>query len=330
MSAKIRLFQTILLCLALAVCAVTARAEKPLRIVASFYPMYVMTLNVVGDTPGVSVECLTEPVTGCLHDYSLTPGNLKTLAGADLFVANGAGMETFLAKAVLQSPRLKIIEASKGYQLTDNGNPHVWVSLGGAIAEVCNIAAGLAGADPARADAYRFNAEAYIARLEALREKMHATLDPLPQREIITFHEAFPYFAREFNLKIAAVIEREPGSEPSAGELAETIRTIRGHHVRALFAEPQYPAKSAGIIRRETGIPVAVLDPAVTGPRDPRGLVIRTSKPWKPTCKCSPKRWVENREWTPLLHIPPPPPTTTRGLPGTLAGNAARSWRMWA
>ena len=65
------------------------------------------------------------------------------------------------------------------------------------------------------------------------------------------------------------VIEREPGSEPSAGELASTIRTVRESKVKALFAEPQYPAKSAEVIRRETGVPVRILDPAVNGPREP-------------------------------------------------------------
>jgi zinc transport system substrate-binding protein len=263
-------FSILLVALALIFCATLARAaQPPLRIVASFYPMYVITLNVVGEVPNVQVTCLTEPVTGCLHDYSLTPGNLKTLAATDIFVANGAGMENFLAKALLQSPRLKIIEAGKKFPLIDNGNPHIWVSVTGAIAETRAVAAGLAQADPLHAVEYKANAEAYILKLEALRQQMHAALDGLKDRDIITFHEAFPYFASEFKLNIVAVIEREPGSEPSAGELAETIKTIRAHHVRALFAEPQYPAKSAEVIHRETGIPVGILDPAVTGPRNP-------------------------------------------------------------
>lgn len=257
-----------LLCLVQAVCALGA-GEKPLRILTSFYPMYVMTLNIAGGVPGVSVECMTEPFTGCLHDYQLTPADLKKLAAADLFVANGAGMEAFLAKAMRQAPKLRIIEAGKGYPLINNGNPHVWVSVAGAIAETRAIAKGLAEADPARAAAFEKNAAAYVAKLEALRAKMHAALDPAKGRPIVTFHEAFPYFADEFGLKIAAVVEREPGSEPSAGELAATIRLIRKNNVRALFAEPQYPAKSAEVIRRETGVPVRVLDPAVTGPRDP-------------------------------------------------------------
>lgn len=242
---------------------------KPLSIVCSFYPMYVMALNVVGDTPGVSVECLTEPMAGCLHDYQLTPSNLKTLAAADLFIANGAGMESFVAKAVEQSPRLKVIEASKGLKLAYNENPHLWVSVTGAIDQMKNIARELEAADPAHAASYQANAAAYLARLERLRGQMHAALDGLKDRNIITFHEAFPYFAGEFNLNIVAVVEREPGSEPSAGELAKTIQIVRDTKVKALFAEPQYPAKSAEVIHRETGVPVSILDPAVTGPREP-------------------------------------------------------------
>ena len=245
------------------------RSQKPLHVLCSFYPMYVMALNVVGDTPGVEVECLTEPIVGCLHDYQLTPGNLKTIATADVFIANGAGMETFINKALQQSPNLNVVEASKGIRLVDNDNPHVWVSISGAIAETENIAQGLASADPEHAAAYAENASGYIRRLEKLRGEMHAALDPLKNRNIITFHEAFPYFASEFNLRIAGVVERAPGSEPSAGELAKTIELVRKSNVRALFAEPQYPAKSAEVIHRETGVPVSILDPAVTGPREP-------------------------------------------------------------
>jgi zinc transport system substrate-binding protein len=242
---------------------------KPLKVLTSFYPMYVMALNIVGDTPGVTVECMTESTVGCLHDYQLKPGDLKALGAADVFIANGAGMETFIEKAVQQSPNLKVVEACRGLKLAFHDNPHLWVSIGGAIAETQNIAHALATADPMHAAAYARNATAYVARLETLRREMHAALDGLKHRDIITFHEAFPYFASEFNLNIVGVVEREPGSEPSAGELAKTIETVRQAKVKALFAEPQYPARSAEVIHRETGVPVSILDPAVTGPGDP-------------------------------------------------------------
>lgn len=231
--------------------------------------MYVMALNVAGDIPGVEVECLTEPMVGCLHDYQLIPANLKTIGAADVLVANGAGMESFIDKAVKQSPKLKVIEASRGLKLAFNDNPHLWLSVGGAIGETKNIAQGLAAADPAHAAAYTKNAASYVGRLEKLRRDMHAALDGLKSRDIITFHEAFPYFAAEFNLRIAGVVEREPGSAPNAAELAKTIEAVRKTKVKALFAEPQYPSKSAKVIHRETGVPVRILDPAVTGPREP-------------------------------------------------------------
>lgn len=241
---------------------------KPLEILTSFYPMYVAALNVVGDTPGVEVVCLAPLTVGCLHDYQLAPDDMKKIAGADIFVANGAGMETFINKALKQSPSLRVIDASRGIPLLGD-NPHVWVGVSGAIRQAVNVSDGLAGADPAHADQYRRNAAAYVAKLEALRSEMHAALDGLKSRDIVTFHEAFPYFAAEFNLHVAGVIEREPGSGPSARELADTVETVRKLKIHAIFAEPQYPSKCAEIIERETGVPVSILDPAVSGPADP-------------------------------------------------------------
>ena len=81
---------------------------------------------------------------------------------------------------------------------------------------------------------------------------MHQALDRLSNRNIVTFHEAFPYFAQEFNLNVLAVIEQEPGSEPSPGELAHIIGVIKDSQVKALFVEPQYPSAAAHTIARET------------------------------------------------------------------------------
>ena len=246
----------------------TAVQAAPFRIVASFYPVYIATLNVAGGVPGVEVIDMAKPSTGCLHDYQLTPADLKTLTGASVLVINGAGMESFLDKALAQVPGLRTINASEGIELA-GGNPHVWVSISLAMKQVENIANGLAAMDPAHAELYRRNSAAYRARLDALRVKMHDALKDLRSRDIITFHEAFPYFAKEFDLRIVTVIEREPGAEPDARELARTIDTVRKAGVKALFAEPQYPAKAADTIAAETGARVYTLDPAVTGDLDP-------------------------------------------------------------
>lgn len=246
--------------------------DSTYTIVTSFYPIYVFTKNITADIPGVELINMTEPQTGCLHDYQLIPADLKTLERADAFVINGAGMEAFMDKVIKQRPDLDIIEASKDIELLkdDSGeeNPHVWVSISGAVSEVKNIAEGLASADTKNAAAYRENADKYVKLLEQQREKMHQQLDGFKNKDIVTFHEAFPYFAKEFGLNIVSVVEREPGTEPSAGELAALIDKIRATKVKVLFAEPQYSQKSAESIAKETGAKVYMLDPVATGERN--------------------------------------------------------------
>ena len=257
--------------------ALPARADEPLRVVTSFYPVYVATLNISAGVPGVEVHSLTSPHIGCLHDYQLTAGDVRQLADADLLLANGAGMETFLGKVKEQSPSLRVVEVSEGIPLMD-GNPHVWVSFEGASRQADNIAEALALAAPEKADTFRANAETYKAALAALDEKMKSSLAPYAGTPIVTFHEAFPYFARDYKLDLVGVIAREPGTEPSARELADTIGLVRERKVKALFAEPQFADKSAQVISRETGVKVYELDPVVTGPSEPseaRGAYLR-------------------------------------------------------
>jgi len=259
------------------VLALPARADEPLRVVTSFYPVYVATLNISAGVPGVEVHNLTSPHIGCLHDYQLTAGDVRQLADADLLLANGAGMETFLGKVKEQSPSLRVVEVSEGIPLMD-GNPHVWVSFEGASRQVDNIAEALALAAPEKADTFRANTATYKAALAALDEKMKSSLAPYAGTPIVTFHEAFPYFARDYKLDLVGVIAREPGTEPSARELADTIGLVRERKVKALFAEPQFPDKSAQVISRETGVKVYELDPVVTGPSEPseaRGAYFR-------------------------------------------------------
>lgn len=260
------------LCLLLTGCGGTNTAgggkDGSFHIVTSFYPMYVATINITQGVDGVTVTNMTKPQTGCLHDYQLMTEDMKTLEKADAFVINGAGMESFLDKVVNQQKNLKIIDASKGIELLKDGdeeNPHVWLSVTDAILQVKNIAEQLKAADPKHADAYEKNAAAYIKKLEALKTEMHAELDTVPNKDIVTFHEAFPYFAKEFGLNIISVVEREPGTEPTPAELQETIDQVKKLPVKVLFTEPQYSPSAAETIARETGAKIYTLDPVVTG-----------------------------------------------------------------
>ena len=264
----------IISCIIVAPSELIASDFKNINVVASFYPMYIMAVNVCKDFPGVTVTNLTPPMSGCLHDYSITANDMKKLVGASVFIANGAGMESFLNKIVGQYPTIKIATLADGIPLikgegNEGDNPHVWVSVSDAILQVKNLGKDMEAFDPGHKSLYRKNTDAYVARLEALRVRMQSELASFKGKKIITFHEAFPYFAQEFGLEIAAVVEREPGSEPSAKELAETVDLIRNSGIKSLFSEPQYPVTAVDTIAKETGATVYVLDPAVTGPDDP-------------------------------------------------------------
>lgn len=281
----------------LAGCAPERVQSTDRLILTSFHPVYIATINVADSIPGVRVENLTRPLTGCLHDYQLTPDDMRRLSKADVFVVNGAGMESFLDDVVKQRPGLRVIVASEGIPLMANEdgtdshgqdadghdhaahaeevNAHVWVSVSNAATQVRTIAEGLAQWDSANATRYRANAEWYGARLDALGGQMRDSVATLTHRDIVTFHEAFAYLAQDLSLHIAAVIQREPGSEPSASELAHTVELVRASGIKALFAEPQYSARSAHTIAQETGATVYTLDPVVSGPLE-RGAYVQT------------------------------------------------------
>jgi zinc transport system substrate-binding protein len=274
------------------------QAPKKFTVVTSFYPMYIFTQNIAKDISDVEVVNMTESQTGCLHDYQLSTADMRVLENANVFVINGAGMEPFMDKVTKQITNLKVIEASKGIELIksehehipsnansdihnedknhsskDNEdehdvNPHVWVGISGAIQEVKNITEQLSQIDTKNAKKYRKNMNEYVAKLEALKVRMKDSLKNLKNRNVVTFHEAFPYFAKEFDLNVVGVIEKEPGQEPSASEYANIIKTVKEKNVKALFTEEQYPSKSADMLAKETGAKVYRLDLVVTGPKD--------------------------------------------------------------
>lgn len=238
-----------------------------IKITATFYPLYVSLLNITDGVEGIELSLLAPPDTGCLHDYQLTTKDMKKIENSNILVANGAGMEDFIEK-ILETKKDSLIIASEGFELTDS-NSHVWVSPEGAIHQTQRIVEGLSHLDPSNATKYVMNGNAYLLKLQNLRNHMHSILDEYSGKKIVTFHEAFPYFASEFNLEIASVIEREPGEAPGPKELKEQISEINsiisdGNKI-ALFAEPQYSSSAAEIIAKETGLKVYELDPCVTG-----------------------------------------------------------------
>ena len=163
------------------------RREDGFAVMASFYPMYTAALQVAGGIDGVTVSCLTQPQTGCLHDYQLSPGEMIALKEADILVLNGAGAEAFLSSALAQLPDLRVADTSEGIPLLEGQghthehdgsetaeehahavNEHIWMSPARYARQVENLRDALAEADPAHAAAYRANAERYLAQVREM------------------------------------------------------------------------------------------------------------------------------------------------------------------
>lgn len=248
----------------------SAGAAEPLRVLTSFLPMEIFTRNVAGDAPGVTVASMLPASLGCPHDYALTPGDMKKIASADLFVANGLGMEDFLGEPVRRAnPGIRIVETARGVRPLrgEHGeiNPHTWVSPRNAILQVREIEQALSEERPGLAPTFRRNADAYVSRLSALAAEFDAAAKTFRRTNIVTFHNVFGYLARDLGLTVVGEIETVPGQEPSAGELRRLSRAIREKEVPAVFSEPQYSPKLADALAREAGVPVRVLDPVATG-----------------------------------------------------------------
>jgi ABC-type Zn uptake system ZnuABC Zn-binding protein ZnuA len=238
-----------------------------------------MVRQIGGDA--VEVESLV-PANGDVHTFSPTPSQARLLSRAGLVVMNGLGLDDWLDGTVADvgtsATVLKLAVGLPGaeYVAGDDGetaNPHLWMDVTYAKAYAARITEALAAADPAHAASYRANGQTYAGTLERLDAWVHDQIAAIPEanRRFVSFHDAFPYFARRYGLQIVGVAVEAPGQDPSAGYTAQLIQAIRQAHVKAIFSEAQFPPKLVDQLASETGATVvanlyddSVGDPPVT------------------------------------------------------------------
>ena len=245
--------------------------EQTLTVVTSFYPMYIAALNVIGDTDGVHLQNLSEPQTGCLHDFQLTPEDMKLLSKADVFIINGGGIESFMKDVAKSYPDLTIIEASEGIDLLeDEGeeNAHAWMSVATYEEQVNHIAEGLAAADEKHASDYQKHADAYVVKLDALKERQQKVAEKIKGQSIILFHEAYDYVADDYGLDVAYVLDLDEERQVSAGEVADVLAAVRDDHVKYILAEELYGKSMGDTVEKETDAKVIYLDALNRGDYD--------------------------------------------------------------
>lgn len=255
--------------------------DSEINVTASFYPIYILAENVIGDTEGINLQNMAQPQTGCLHDYQLSTGDMKKLDTTDIFLINGGGMESFLDNALELFPQLNIVDTSKGTVSLENDghdheeegedehshnheeNSHFWILPQNAAVQAENICEALSEVCPDKADEFRKNADSFIESLNDIE-----TFDGNGMKVCI-FNEAFAYLHLSYGLDVRLCVEMDENQTPSAKEMAEIITTVKEENISLLIAADDASKAIADTVARETDAKVVVLDPVLTGDFSP-------------------------------------------------------------
>jgi ABC-type Zn uptake system ZnuABC Zn-binding protein ZnuA len=201
------------------------------------------------------------------HDYEPTPADLVAVRDADLIVENGVGLERWLARTIDSAgSKARVVDASAGVALRGR-DPHIWQDPLRATTMVATVAAAMGAVDPDGAPAYGEARRSYTAELAALDADIRAQLDPLPNKKLVTNHDAFGYYVERYGLDfVGAVIPSfDTQAELSSRELSALVARIRDQGVRAVFSEGSLPPKTAAAVAREAGVRVIAGDGALYG-----------------------------------------------------------------
>jgi manganese/iron transport system substrate-binding protein len=215
----------------------------------------------------VRVESLV-PKGGEVHTFDPTPSDIRRVTAARLVFRNGLGLDDWLGELVAatgtQAPVVALGEDLPGVTLLageergEPANPHLWMNVAYASAYAERIADTLTTADPDGAETYDANLAAYQQRLAALDAYAKTRLGAIPEanRKVVSFHDAFPYFAAAYGLTVDGTVVDAPGQDPSAGQIAALVARIREAGVKAIFAEAQFDPAIVETIAQETGATV--------------------------------------------------------------------------
>lgn len=285
----------VLLSLAGCLVCLTMGSEKKVNkdetflLVTSFYPMYVLAENVTAGVEGIEVTNLTENQTGCLHDYVISPQDMRRLDEADAFLINGAGMELFLEKIMKNTPKLPVIEASHGIPLLEGeehdheeeeqesghdghgheehshaANGHVWMDVERYRVQLAAVTKELRDLMPKQADAISQAAAAYDNKLQVLAEGVKDLKEHTEGIHVVIFHEAFAYLAESLGMDVLMAFSLDENSEPSPGEITEAIEEINYHGTALILIEKEY-ASHANSILADADAKVVYINPLTTG-----------------------------------------------------------------
>ncbi len=223
------------------------------------------------------------PVGGSPETFQPSPRDAGRISEARVVFENGMGLDAWVEDLVESAgnEEQKVVKLSDGleplegeehaeeapkehggeHEHAGGGNPHLWLDVANAEHYVERIRDALTEADADGAEEYEINAEEYLAELEELDEYIKERAESIPEerRKLVTFHDAFPYFAEAYGFELVGVVLENPEAEPGSREVAEVVRTIEEEGVPVVFTEPQFNTGLADTIAQEAGVEVREL-----------------------------------------------------------------------
>lgn len=202
------------------------------------------------------------------HDYEPTAADSKNAAAAQIIFKNGVGLDDWLDKVITNSGTKAItIDTSKNVKIAKSdspdetaGDPHIWQSTENAKVMVANIADGLSQIDPAGKAYYQSQLQSYQAQLDKVAQQINQVFAPTPaaQRKLVTNHDAFGYFAVEFNVDIVGSIipSFSDAAQPTPAEINDLIKNIKINNVKVIFTETSINPKVAQQIAKTAGVKI--------------------------------------------------------------------------
>jgi zinc/manganese transport system substrate-binding protein len=253
-----------------------ASLPEPLNIVVTIPVLKDLTEQVGG--PHVQVISLLNGYEN-EHTYSPKPSDLVAVRKARLLFEIGIGLEVWVSSLVKSagSPSLRVVTTSQGiglirdhgghrdgaYQgremIGSGGNPHIWLDPENVAIMLRHITEALIVADPAHATDFRNHQALYLQQLDRLRKELSDRVKQLPDRRFIAHHPAWPYMARRFGFEVAATIQMQSGTEPSALQLQSLVGKIKKDQIKVIVSEIQLSQKIPNLLAKETKTRIVVL-----------------------------------------------------------------------
>ena len=249
-----------------------------IKIVTSFYPIYIMAMNLTDGIEDVKVDNMADKYIGRIHDYTLTTADLKKFEDANIFIENGMGMENFSGKIINSYPDIKVINSSEKITSyikdeNENTNAHFWTGIENYILQVETIAGKLIEIDSKNAEKYEENKNKYISELEKLKKEYENKLADLKDEKVISLNETFSYLFLDLEMNEILIETDHEQSSLSAENVKELIDKIKKENIKYIVIGKNDSKLNAETLARETNAKIYRLNDCMSGDNDKNSYI---------------------------------------------------------